>query len=60
MQKPAKRAHHMAKRAGRPTQVAARGETDYQRALRQCVQERDQGRRDSCLDSAIEQFQPNG
>jgi hypothetical protein len=60
MQKPAKHAHHAARRASRPNQVAARGETTYRQALRQCAKEQDQGQRDSCLDNAIEQFQHNG
>ena len=59
-QKPAKHAHHAAKSASRPAPVAAGGETAYQQALRQCAKERDRDRRDSCLDSAIEQFQHSG
>jgi hypothetical protein len=58
--KPAKHAHHTAKRGSRPDQVASRGETTYRQALRQCVKEQDQSQRDSCLDNAIEQFQHNG
>ena len=60
MQKPAKHGRHTAKRASRPVQVAARGETAYRQALRQCIKEQDQGQRDSCLDNAIEQFQRSG
>ena len=59
-QKPAKRTHHATKSASRPTPVATGGETAYQQALRQCAKERDRDRRDSCLDSAIEQFQHSG
>jgi hypothetical protein len=60
MHKPAKHAHHTAKRGSRPSQVASSGETIYRQALRQCVKEQDQTQRDSCLDNAIEQFQHNG
>ncbi|MGH8851825.1 MAG: hypothetical protein ACREYD_12590 [Casimicrobiaceae bacterium] len=34
-------------------------ERTYRQALRQCAKERDESQRDSCLDNAIEQHQPN-
>jgi hypothetical protein len=56
-QKPAKPTRHTAKRGTRSDQIAARGESPYRQALRQCVMEQDQGQRDRCLDNAIERFQ---
>ncbi len=56
-QKPAKPARHTAKRRARSDQIAARSESPYRQALRQCVTEQDQTQRDSCLDNAIEHFQ---
>ena len=58
-QQQGKQVHHTAKRSTRHDQVAVRGESSYQQALRQCVNEKDRNERDSCLDNAIAQFQRN-
>ena len=57
--KSTKPAHHAAKPRGQPEQTAMQGEKSYREALRQCAKEQDQNARDSCLDSAIEQFHRN-
>jgi len=41
------------------TAPAAREDNAYRQALRGCATEQNQAQRDSCLDSAIERFQPN-
>ncbi len=53
--KPAKQASR-----ARDQRVAAAADPDekaFRQALRECAKQQDQGQRDNCLDSAIEQFQ---
>lgn len=57
--KTAKRAHHLAKRAGSEDKMASQGQDPYRQALRQCAEEKDSNQRDGCLDNAIEQFHRN-
>lgn len=51
---------HARKPAARHDDVVTPQEKNYRQALRQCVRERDESQRDTCLDSAIEQRQSNG
>ncbi|MEO8566621.1 MAG: hypothetical protein ABI541_09590 [Betaproteobacteria bacterium] len=50
---------HAHKSAPRPEAVSPE-EKSYRQALRQCVQERDESQRDTCIDNAIGQHPPNG
>ena len=52
--------HRTHKSAPRQQEVASPEEKGYRDALRQCVQERDESQRDTCIDNAIGQHQPNG
>jgi hypothetical protein len=52
--KPAKQA---SKSQAQPIAAAEPAEKIFRQALRQCAKEHQQSQRDSCLDSAIEQFQ---
>lgn len=45
--------------ANASTAPAAPVDSAYRQALRGCATEQDQARRDSCLNGAIEKFQPN-
>ena len=54
---PMRRAH---KSATRRHEVVSPEEKSYRQALRQCAQERAESQRDSCIDNAIGQHQPNG
>jgi hypothetical protein len=57
--KSTKPAHHATKSRSQLDQTAMQGDKAYREALRQCAKEQDQNARNSCLDSAIEQFQRN-
>ena len=46
-------------KANASTAPAAPVDSAYRQALRGCATEQDQARRDSCLNGAIEKFQPN-
>lgn len=61
MAEPAKAApmHHAHRLAMRHHETVSPAEKGYRQALRQCAKERDESQRDSCLDNAIEQHQPN-
>jgi hypothetical protein len=52
--------HHAHKSANRQHEAVSPEEKNYREALRQCAKERDESQRDSCLDTAIGQHQPNG
>jgi len=51
---------HAAHAQAQKMPAASSTDNSYRAALRQCVQNQDQARRDSCLDNAIEQFGKNG
>ena len=50
---------HATKARGMPEHTAMQGDNAYREALRQCAKEQDQNARDSCLNTAIEQFHRN-
>lgn len=52
--------HHARKSASRQHEAVAPEEKTYRDALRQCAKERDDSQRDTCLDAAIGQHEPNG
>jgi hypothetical protein len=52
--------HRAHKSAPRQQEAVSPEEKSYRQSLRQCAQERDESQRDSCLDNAIGQHQPNG
>lgn len=51
---------HARKSAMRQREAVSPEEKSYRGALRECVKQRDESQRDSCLASAIDQHQPNG
>lgn len=51
---------HHAHKMARSHETVSPQEKTYREALRQCVQENSESQRDSCIDNAIEQHQPNG
>lgn len=53
-------AHHAHKSGARQQEAVSPEEKSYRQALRQCAQERDESQRDTCIDNAIGQHQPNG
>jgi hypothetical protein len=53
-------ARHAHKSARHQNEAVSPEEKSYREALRQCAQERDQSQRDTCIDNAIGQHQPNG
>jgi hypothetical protein len=57
---PSAPARHAHKSAPRQHEAVSPEEKSYRQALRQCVQERDESQRDTCIDNAIGQHQPNG
>jgi hypothetical protein len=56
---PMRHAHKSAMHQMRHREAVSPEEKGYRQALRQCVKERNESQRDSCLDNAIEQHQPN-
>jgi hypothetical protein len=50
---------HHARKTERSHETVSPQEKSYRQALRQCVQENSESQRDSCIDNAIEQHQPN-
>jgi hypothetical protein len=52
--------HHAHKSAHRQHEAVSPEEKNYREALRQCAKESNESQRDSCLDTAIGQHQPNG
>jgi hypothetical protein len=55
--KPAKHAKQASKASNQTTAALDPNEKAFRQALRQCAKEQQQSQRDSCLDTAIEQFQ---
>lgn len=53
-------AHRMHKSGTRQHEAVSPEEKSYRQALRQCVEERDESQRDTCIDNAIGQRQTNG
>ncbi len=51
--------HHARKSASRQHEAVSPEEKSYREALRQCAEERNESQRDTCLDTAIGQHEPN-
>lgn len=51
--------HHARKSASRQHETVSPEEKNYRQALRQCAEERNESQRDACIDTAIEQHEPN-
>ena len=52
-------ARHAHKSAKQQSEAVSPDEQSYRQSLRQCVRERDESQRDTCIDNAIGQHQPN-
>jgi hypothetical protein len=53
-------ARHAHRSATQQSEAVSPDEKSYRQALRQCVQQRDDLQRDTCIDNAIGQHEPNG